>query len=411
MTAPSVPSVALVSIGDELLNGSTVNTNAAWLGGVLSREGLSVVRVVTVGDDPEEIVEAVRWGRSHADLVVCSGGLGPTEDDRTRDAVAAALGLPLIEDATVVDALRERFGRTGREMPASNRRQACFPDGARILANPLGSAPGFSVEAGAGGALFALPGVPAEFRRLTEDHVLPWCRRRWSAEVGALAHRLLRTTGVSESGIADRIEALAGLEEASIAYLPRVAGVDLHIRARHDAVAERVAAAIAAELGDAVYATEPLELTQVVSEQLRRRGWTIATAESCTGGMLAARITDFPGASDVVRGGIVAYANDVKSALVGVPAAAVEEHGAVSEPVARALAEGAAARLGADVGVGITGIAGPDGGSPEKPVGTVHIAVATPSGTESRRLLLPGNRDAVRRRSVQAALDLVRRVL
>lgn len=403
-----LPRAALVAIGDELLNGTTVNTNASWLAGELVRAGVRVARVLTVGDRAEDIIDALVWAREHADLVVCSGGLGPTQDDRTRDAVAAAFGVKLREDPGTVAWLRDRFERLGRPMADSNRRQAHFPEGARILDNAIGSAPGFALRGPGGGTLFALPGVPAELRLLYAEHVLPWLRTEHGAALRAASHRILRTTGVSESGLADRLEALAGLEGVELAYLPSTGGVDLHVRAPDAGTLEAASRAIEAEVGEGIFARGPQDLVEVVAARLRARGWTLALAESCTGGLLAGRITSFAGASDYFLGALVTYSNRSKTGLAGVDGDILERFGAVSAECAGALAAGARARLGADAALAITGIAGPAGGTPAKPVGTVFVAALTPDAEEVRELHLTGDREAIRERSAQAALNLLR---
>ncbi len=405
------PRVVLISIGDELLNGRTVNTNAAWLADALTREGARVRGILAVGDHPADIAEALDWARAHADVAVCSGGLGPTDDDRTRDAVAAAFDVPLLESPETLAWLRERFESRGRAMPASNRRQAMFPEGARVLANPIGSAPGFALTGEDATTVFALPGVPAELRRLSTDHVLPWLRGEWSAALVAPDVRVLRTTGVSESALADRLESIDELAGVSLAYLPSTHGVDVHVRANDAAALSRAASLVEAEVGRGLYAIGHRDLVEVVAAALRERGWTLALAESCTGGLLAQRITSFAGASDYFLGGLVAYSNESKTALAGVDAELIAARGAVSAEVAAALAAGARERFGSDAALAITGIAGPEGGTPVKPVGTVFVAAHTPRRQEARELRLTGDREAVRERSAQAALNLLRRSL
>ena len=404
------PTLALIAIGDELLNGRTLNTNAVWLGGVLQREGARLERVVTVGDEQDVIAREITAAGQHVDLILCSGGLGPTDDDRTRHAVARAAGVPLREDEATVAWLRRRFERAGRTMPASNRRQAEFPEGATILRNPLGSAPGFMVDA-ADPPIAAVPGVPAEFRRLFVDHVLPFLRAGWSDRLRPPLSLTLRTTGESESDLADRLERLEELSGSSLASLPSTAGVDLHVVAADAGGLERAEAALRAELGASVYGTDDVDLVEVVGDALRARGWGLAVAESCTGGLLAQRITSFAGASDYFLGGIVAYGDEAKRSLAGVDGDLIARHGAVSADVARALAAGVLARFGAQAAVAVTGVAGPGGGSERKPVGTVFVAVRTSDADEVRALALPGDRAAIRERSAQAALDLLRRSL
>jgi nicotinamide-nucleotide amidase len=404
----SVPTVVLVAIGDELLNGRTVNTNAAWLGRVLEEAGARLARVVTVGDDTAEIVAAIRDASADAELILCSGGLGPTEDDRTRQAVAAAADVELREDPATLDWLRRRFERAGRPMAESNRRQAAFPEGARVLRNPIGSAPGFLLRTPPA-SIAALPGVPSEFRRLAGDHVLPFLRAEWGDRLRPGARVVLRTTGESESGLADRLERLDALRGVALASLPGTGGVDLHVVAADPDALARAEATLREELGRSVYGTGDVDLVEVVGESLRARGWKLAVAESCTGGLLAQRITSFSGASDYFLGGVVAYADRAKHALAGVDEDLLARHGAVSAEVARALAAGTLGRFAADAALAITGVAGPGGGTERKPVGTVFVAVRTPEADEVRQLSLPGDRDAVRERSAQAALDLLRR--
>ncbi|MEN8375832.1 MAG: competence/damage-inducible protein A [Gemmatimonadota bacterium] len=404
------PAVALVSIGDELLNGTSVNTNAAWLGRILASEGARVTRSVTVGDDPAGIVKAVQREAAESDAVICTGGLGPTEDDRTRNALARVVGRELRQDDSVVAWLRRRFESRGREMPASNLRQALFPEGAVVLANRLGSAPGFLAE-GDDAVVVALPGPPAEMRAMSEEALLPLLRDRWAGRLAPVAHRVLRTTGVAESELADRLEEFGVQQGVALAYLPSTRGVDLHLRATDEPALEETAARVSAAVGENVYAEGGSDLVEVVAMALRERGWRLATAESCTGGLLAQRITAFAGSSDYFLGGLIAYSNEAKTALADVPAGVLEAHGAVSAEVAEALASGARARFGAEAGVGITGVAGPGGGTRDKPVGTVYVAARTPEADGVRVLRLVGDRAAIRERAAQAALDLLRRML
>jgi nicotinamide-nucleotide amidase len=295
-------------------------------------------------------------------------------------------------------------------MPASNLRQAHFPEGAAILANRLGSAPGFVVESD-DSVVVALPGPPAEMRAMSEEALLPLLRDRWAGRLAPPAHRVLRTTGVAESELADRLEELGTQQGVELAYLPSTRGVDLHLRATNESALVAAAALVSTVVGGDAYAEGGGDLVEVVATALRERGWRLATAESCTGGLLAQRVTAFAGSSDYFLGGLVAYSNEAKTALADVPAGVIEAHGAVSAEVAEALASGARERLGAEAGIGITGVAGPTGGTPEKPVGTVYVAARTPEADGARLLRLVGDRAAIRERAVQAALDLLRRML
>ncbi len=409
--------IEIVTIGDELLLGFTIDTNAAHLARELAALGVRITRRTTVGDAPREIADAVRAGLDRAGAVVTTGGLGPTSDDLTKPAIAALFGRDMHVDEEHAEWMRARWRtRWGKEMPAANLQQATIPDGARTLANHHGSAPGIWLEDDRGRWVAMLPGVPSEMRGMLADSLLPLLRDRVE---GAVVRSLtLRTTGVAESLLADRVRSVdESLGEVKLAYLPGVEGVDLRLTLRApsaaaaDAALGAAAARLRAILGADVYGEGAADLASVVLEACRARGLTIAVAESCTGGLLGARLTAISGSSDVVVGGVIAYANAVKRELLGVPGGAIEEHGAVSEPVVRAMASGARARTGARVGVGITGVAGPTGGTPEKPVGTVWIATDVDGAVEARLFRLWGNREEVRQRSAQWAMDLVRRRL
>ena len=412
----------IVTIGDELLLGFTIDTNAAYLARQLAAVGVEVVRRATVGDESHAIAAAVRDALDRTGAVITTGGLGPTSDDLTKPAIAALFGRAMQLDESHLAWMRERW-RTlfRREMPDSNVQQAMVPEGARLLTNRHGSAPGIWLEDEQGRWVAMLPGVPREMRGMTDDTVIPILRDRLE-RAGASRHvirsRTLRTTGISESLLADRIAPLvASLGDLSLAYLPGGEGVDLRLtsRGRDDAAAEasltQAAGVLRTELAEFVYGEDDADLAAVVLELCRASGHRIAVAESCTGGLLGARLTAIPGSSDVVVGGIIAYSNAMKTAGLGVSEGDVDAHGAVSEPVARAMATGVCRFADASVGIAITGVAGPGGGTPDKPVGTVWIAASVAGVVEARRLGLVGDREEIRRRSTQAALDLVRRML
>lgn len=408
--------VELVTIGDELLLGFTIDTNGAFLARKLAEIGVAIVRRTSVGDDVNAIVGALREALERTGAVITTGGLGPTTDDVTRDAVAALFGVELVVDERHLEWMRERWRtRFGRDMPDANRRQAMLPAGARKLDNHHGSAPGIWTEDHRGW-IVSLPGVPRELRGMTDDTLIPLLRERGTGAV--IRSRTLRTTGIPESLLQDRI-ARAGVKPgaASLAYLPGVDGVDLRITARgaRPEDAEREIAAveqgIRAELAEAIYGDEDTDLAAVVLDRCRAAGRTIAVAESCTGGMLGARLTAIAGSSDVFLGGVIAYANAVKVRELGVSAGDLERDGAVSETVVRAMASGVRAKFGADIGLAITGVAGPGGGTPEKPVGLVWICAATDDRVEPRRLQGWGDRHEIRYRATQAAMDLARRML
>lgn len=408
--------VELVTIGDELLLGFTVDTNSAFLSRALAAQGVTVVRRTTVGDDVDAIVATLREALDRTGAVITTGGLGPTTDDVTRDAVAAAFERPLVLDEAHLEWMRERWRkRFDRDMPDANRRQAMVPRGARKLENRHGSAPGAFVRDG-DRWLVMLPGVPRELRGMSDDALLPLLREIGCGTSACIRSLTLRTTGIPESLLQDTLrDVRIDRPGFSLAYLPGVEGVDLRLTARADSEAAahsivgEVAAAIRDRIGEGIYGENEADLAEVLLQRCRTRGATLAVAESCTGGLLGSRITDIPGSSDVFLGGVIAYANAVKVRDLGVPGELIERHGAVSEEVVRAMANGVRARLGATASLAITGVAGPGGGTPGKPVGLVWICLATADRVEPRKLLSWGDRREVRFRAAQAAMDLARR--
>jgi nicotinamide-nucleotide amidase len=409
--------IEVVTIGDELLLGYTIDTNAAHLARTLAAEGVEITRRTTVGDSADAIAAAVRDGLDRAGAVITTGGLGPTSDDLTKPSIAALFGRGMVLDEEHFAWMEERFTRLfQRPMPAANRQQAMLPEGARKLRNNHGSAPGIWLEDERGRWVAMLPGVPREMRGMLGDALVPLIRERLGDDRRVVRSLTLRTTGVGESFIADRVASLeGGVGEVSLAYLPNAEGTDLRLTVRGvrpDEATTRLAAAaerLRSVVGDAVYGEDGADLAEVVLELCRTKALTIGVAESCTGGLLGARLTAIAGSSDVVLGGVIAYSNGLKASLLGVPAEVLAEHGAVSDAVVRAMASGARSATGASVGVGITGIAGPGGGTEEKPVGTVWIASDVDGVVESRKLRLIGDRAEVRQRAAQAALEMVRR--
>ena len=408
--------VEVITVGNELLSGRTVDTNLADLGRTMESLGAPVVYHQTVADRVEEIVGSIQSALQRAEVVVVTGGLGPTPDDLTRKAVAQALGKPLVLDEQVLEDVRARWRSFGGSdpMPANNELQALVPTGARVLANPVGSAPGLMLEHQRK-TVFVLPGVPSEMRAILADSIVPWIRARGRDPIEYL---VFRTVGMRESVLAERLSDLAKhLPGTAIAYLPHVGGVDLRLRlpegdpGRLETLRAEARRIVSERLQHYVYTEGTQSLEEVVAGLLRAKGYRIAVAESCTGGMLAARFTDLSGSSDYFERGFVCYSDLSKQELLGISERLLGAHGAVSEPVARALAKGAVERSAAVVGAGITGIAGPTGGTPGKPVGTVHVAVVSPEGERHRLHQFAGDRAANRQRSVVAALDLLRRLL
>lgn len=407
--------IEVVAIGDELLLGDTVDTNGAWLGRLLSEAGIRVTRRAVAPDDDAAIRSAVSEALARTGAVICCGGLGPTPDDRTREAVAAVYGWPLEVDESWVEEMRSRFEARGFSMPESNRVQALVPRGATLFDNEIGTAPGLGLADEAHGMTVLLPGVPREMRWLLEHRVMDWLAGRLSPGDRPIRRRVLRTTGVAESALAERVAAVADdIAPLSLAFLPTGIGIDLRLTswgdlplAEADARLEVAAHRLRERLGRAVYGEGSDDLATVVGNALRQHGLTVAVAESCTGGLVAKRLTDAAGSSDYMIGGVVAYANEAKTELLDVPRELIEKEGAVSEAAAGAMLDGILRRTGADCGISITGIAGPDGGSEEKPVGTVWTGVAVRSERKVKLWRLFGDRSEIRARAAQASLKLL----
>ena len=409
--------IEIVTIGDELLLGFTVDTNAAHIARELSALGIRVVRRATVGDDANVIATAVREALERTGAVITTGGLGPTADDMSKPSVAAIFGREMVLDQTILKSLEDRWlKRFGHSLPPSNHQQAMVPEGATILANHHGSAPGIWLEDDQKRWVAMLPGVPREMRGMIADTILPLLRDRVGANAPVIRSRTVRTANIAESALADRLEELArGIDGMPLAFLPGNDGVDLRVTSRGtgardterklDAAATR----IREKVGRFVYGEGDDDLAAIMLGACAERGATIAVAESCTGGLLGGRLTAIPGSSSVFLGGTIAYSNDVKVRELAVPAEAIAEFGAVSEPVALAMAAGARVRFGTTIGIAITGIAGPDGGSPEKPVGTVWVAIDMDGDAHAVRAVLPGDRSEIRYRATQIALDRLRR--
>jgi nicotinamide-nucleotide amidase len=402
---------AIVSTGDELTSGRTADTNSSFIADKLFALGIDVAAILTVGDR----LERLRWAWTEAlrlaHLVIATGGLGPTADDLTTETVAALFGRVLETDQAVAERIRELFARFNRPMPANNLKQAMFPEGAVIIPNPLGTAPGYRLEVGTPEDrrhVVVLPGVPREMRPMLTDTVLPWIAGlAGGARVGC---RTFQTFGISESGLDELVATIPG--EGRWSFRANFPEVSVRVTVRGDDVEARLEAfarEVYARLGPYIYGEGDTSMEAVVGALLRARGLSVGFAESCTGGLVAHRVTNVAGSSTYFRGGVTAYANAIKEEVLAVPTALLARHGAVSEEVAGAMAEGARRVLGVDIAVATTGIAGPEGGTPEKPVGTVCLGLAAASSTVTRRYQLWGNRDWVKLLSSQIALDWVRR--
>ena len=409
----------IIAVGSEMLTPDRVDTNSLFITGRLNEIGVEIVAKTVAGDDREVLAAQLRLALTRADLVVCTGGLGPTSDDVTREAVAEAFGLALHEDRGTIERLEQRFARRGVKMPAINRKQAQVPAGAEIIANDRGTAPGLLLQRD-GSVVVLLPGPPREMQPMFEALVRGRLARFGGGAV--VVRRVLKTTGRTESQIEEVVQPIYARWATAptpirTTILAMPGQIELHLAVRAESgeqarvVLDEATFEIAAALGPVLFATDNRRLEEVVGAMLHERGLRIATAESCTGGLVASRLTDVPGSSDYVERGAVCYSNRAKTEMLGVPEAMIHEHGAVSEPVAVAMARGIRDRAGTDLGVGITGIAGPTGGTPTKPVGTVVVAVAWAGGERVRTLWFPGEREQVKYHSSQAALDMVRRHL
>jgi len=407
--------IELVTIGTELLLGMTVDTNGAEISRALAAQGVRVTRRTSVADRGDEIRVVVRDALQRTGAVLTTGGLGPTADDITKKVVADLFSAPLEFDEAIWAGLLERFARLERKPAESNRSQAEVPRGATVLKNRWGTAPGLWLEGGQG-LVIMLPGVPLEMRRLLEHEVMPRLASRGTGSV--IRSLLVRTSGIPESSLAERMgDVEQEIAPLTLAYLPGLEGVDLRLSAWDLAPKEaeqrlHAAAELLRSRGaDNVYAEGESDLAALVLDAARSQHLRLAVAESCTGGLLGARLTEVPGSSDVFVGGVIAYDNALKVALLDVPETLLVEHGAVSEPVARAMAEGAARRFRVTAALSVTGIAGPGGGTPEKPVGTVWIGCFYNDSVETQRSVFPGSRHEVRARAAQAALFLLYRRL
>jgi nicotinamide-nucleotide amidase len=409
----------LITIGDELLLGYTVDTNAAYIARELASLGVSVVRRATVGDNAADIVSSVRDALERTGAVITTGGLGPTADDLTRPAIAELFGRDLIPDEARWEALRALWKERGRgEIPLANRGQIMIPRGATVLENRHGTAPGLWLEDDRRRWCAMLPGVPREMRGMLAEELLPKLTARLDGQRRVVRSRTLRTTGVAESQLPDLLGPHAReVHGLPLAYLPGPEGVDLRVTARDlsaDEADQALAAAITelrSRLARYAYGEGTTDLASVVLALCEKRGLHIAVAESCSGGLLGARLTAIPGSSAVVLGGVIAYSNAVKEQMLGVATDTLEQHGAVSEQVAVEMAAGARRATGAEIGISLTGVAGPGGGTAAKPVGLVWIGVDVSGTVRTHGSRFIGDRAEIRFRSTQAALDLVRRMV
>lgn len=402
----------IIAVGSEMLTPDRVDTNSLFLTGELNKLGIEVVRKTIVGDNRDLLAEAFRDALNRVPLIIASGGLGPTEDDLTRETMAELLGRKLILNDAILGYIEGRFRQLGREMPAVNVRQAMVPEGAEVLVNPRGSAPGLWLE-DAGRVIALLPGPPRELKPMYHEQIRPRLERRSTGI--RMFHRELHVAGIGESAVEQRIRAIyTRHRDVNTTILAAPGEIQIHLRMwTDDALSaqrtlDEIAQGFELALTDRIYSQDGSSLEEVVARLLTFNNATISAAESCTGGLLAQRLTSIAGSSSYFLGGVVCYSNELKTAWADVPAELIQSKGAVSSEVAVTLAGGIRRRVGSTLGVGITGIAGPSGGSEEKPVGTVHIALSHAGGVKERGVRFPGDREAIRWHASQLALDMVR---
>jgi nicotinamide-nucleotide amidase len=402
----------IIAVGSELLTPDRMDTNSLFLTAELNKLGIEVVRKSIVGDNRDYLSATFQEALARVELVLASGGLGPTEDDLTRETVADLLGRKLQLNKAILQYIEGRFRQLGREMPSVNVRQAMVPEGAEVLENPRGSAPGLWIEVG-GHMIALLPGPPRELKPMFHEQVLPRLQRRGSSI--KMFHRELRVVGMGESALEQRIKPIyTRYTDVNTTILAAPGEIQIHLRIWTDdatqaqRMLDEIVQSFQLALTDRIFSLDGSPLEEVVARILTMNSATISAAESCTGGLLAQRLTSIAGSSSYFLGGVVCYSNELKTAWADVPVEIIKTKGAVSSEVAIALADGIRRRAGSTLGVGITGIAGPGGGSEEKPVGTVHVAVSHAGGVKERGVRFPGDREAIRWHAAQLALDMVR---
>jgi len=409
---------AILSTGDEITTGKVVDTNANYIADKLVEAGVDVVSVLTVGDVAERIIWAWQQALAHADVIISTGGIGPTADDLTTELVARVAGVGLFFSEEAAERIRRIFASLNRPMPENNLKQARFPVGAVIIANHLGTAPGYRLDLETPHGrkhLIVLPGVPREMKPMMEETVLPWLREMRGGGDMFLT-RTFQTFGISESGLDELVAGTVSEEEGRLAFRASFPQISMRVTVRGkanevEAKLEELSKRIRARIGSFVYGEGDVTMEEVVGQLLKEQGKTLSVAEACSGGLVTHRLTNVPGSSMYFQGTVVAYSDAAKTALLGVPSATLRHHGAVSEETVREMAAGVRERLGTDIGIAVTGIAGPEGGTPEKPIGTTCLALAMDGTVVSRRYQLWGNREWIKTLVSQLVLDWVRRAL
>ncbi|MCI0532137.1 MAG: competence/damage-inducible protein A [candidate division Zixibacteria bacterium] len=405
----------IITIGDEIMYGQTVDTNSAYISQKLGEVGIEVIYQTSVGDDVTRIVDAINLARQRVELILTTGGLGPTHDDITLKGVVKAFQKNLIFHAEILEKIKKRYEERGIQMPQINQNQALIPQGAKYFDNQIGSAPGILIK-DEKVTFISLPGIPAEMRYLIDQEIIPYLTSQIKTE--KILHKHIRTTGIVESALYEKLEdIIKDSKGAKIAFLPGYQGVDLRLTAlgkgdKADLTElEKVARKILSRIGEFVYSQDLQSLEEITGRLLRQKKQKLATAESCTGGLLAAKITNIPGASDYFDRGVVTYANQSKTQILGIDEKLLKQNGAVSPEVAEAMAVGVRKLSGADFGIGVTGIAGPSGGTKDKPVGLVYIGLATKNKTWVEKFQFGQNRLIIRERTAYAALNMLRQHL
>lgn len=403
----------IISVGTELLLGHTVNTDTSYVARELSAIGINLFYSCIVGDNPQRLKDALNDAFSHSDIIITTGGLGPTGDDLTKETIAAAAGRKLVMHEESMDRIKKYF--KGRDLGESQKKQAYLPEGCTVFQNDVGTAPGCGFETENGKTVVMLPGPPSELVPMLKNYAVPYLSRGSST---VIVSRMVHVFGLGEGFVAEEIKDLTGCENPTAATYAKEGEMFVRVTARAETsekaskMCEPVVEELKGRLGEYVYGTETESLEETVVKELKKAGKTVSTAESCTGGLLAKRITDIPGASEVFHMGAVTYSNDIKTLLLGVPENTLKNYGAVSPQTARAMAQGVREKSGADFGIGITGIAGPDGGTPEKPVGLVYISLCDGENTWVRKMSGGGcakGRGYVRNLAASNALDMLRR--
>jgi len=407
--------VETLAVGTELLLGQIVNTNASDIAVRLADSGITHMRQSVVGDNRDRMDGAIAAAVKRSDALIITGGIGPTRDDATRESVAAVAGVPLVLDEEYAAEMRAAWQARGSQFAESNMKQAYRPQGAVVIDNPKGSAPGFRIKIGDCWVI-CLPGVPAEMRTMLDDTVMPFLLAESGTAPGVVTSRMLRSWGMSEAKVGEVLDDLfTGSVNPTVAFLASEGEIKIRLTAaaastvEAEALIAPVEAEVRARLGDLIFGVDDETIERVIHNQLLDHGWTIGSAESATGGLIARRLTMIGGSSVTFRGSIVAYATDLKTAILGVPSSLIEEHGVVSQETAVAMARGARGVLGSDLAVAVTGSAGPE--PMEQPVGTMIVAVATPTAEQVRTFTMPGDRERIRAYTATAALHMVRSAL